>query len=211
MRSPQLICCVMDTLVKNREKLFSNPLLERLTRSNAYVVACTLMAISVVIYIYGYLNLTQSTTIKISLWCFGFLSFTLAEYLIHRFLFHSGDPLNKNTWQYKIHGIHHSCPVDKKRLALPLPIALVAATIIYFMLFLFMGKLAFLFFPGFLTGYAFYLLVHYIIHTRKAPRNLLKFLWSHHYVHHYKDNQKAYGVTSPIWDWTFGTLPIKKK
>lgn len=201
----------MRALEKNREILFSNPLLEKFTRSNAYVVISTLTVVSGLIYIYGYLSLTQSSFVKILVLFFGFLFFTLAEYLIHRFAFHSGEPGKKNTWQYKIHGIHHSSPGDKQRLALPLPAAFVAAAIIFLMFFLLIGTKAFLFFPGFLGGYAFYLLVHYTIHTRKPPRTLLKFLWVHHYVHHYIDIHKAYGVTSPIWDWVFGTLPEKKK
>ena len=46
----------------------------------------------------------------------GFFSFTLAEYLIHRFIFHSESILPDNRvvryLHYVLHGIHHMLPVD---------------------------------------------------------------------------------------------------
>ena len=41
----------------------------------------------------------------------------------------------------------------------------------------------------------------------KAPKGFFNFLWANHAVHHYKDQTKAYGVSSPFWDYVFGTMP----
>lgn len=63
---------------------------------------------------------------------------------------------------------------------------------------------------GFLFGYAAYLGVHYMVHAIKPPKNFLKILWVNHSIHHYKDDERAFGVSSPLWDLVFGTLPKKK-
>jgi sterol desaturase/sphingolipid hydroxylase (fatty acid hydroxylase superfamily) len=35
----------------------------------------------------------------------------------------------------------------------------------------------------------------------------MRFLREYHLRHHYENGEKAFGVTSPLWDWAFGTLP----
>jgi len=32
-----------------------------------------------------------------------------------------------------------------------------------------------------------------------------------HAIHHYKYPEKAFGVSSPLWDFVFGTLPRTKQ
>jgi len=57
----------------------------------------------------------------------GFVFWTLAEYLMHRYLFHGEDtwmkyiPLNKwvYTGHFCMHGIHHAFPQDATRLVFP--------------------------------------------------------------------------------------------
>ena len=63
---------------------------------------------------------------------------------------------------------------------------------------------------GFLFGYAAYLFVHYLVHALQPPQNALKVLWVNHAIHHYKNPDVAYGVTTPFWDFVFRTLPKKK-
>ena len=70
-----------------------------------------------------------------------------------------------------------------------------------------MGDFAFGFLAGFLMGYAAYLAVHYSIHAFNVPNNFLKTLWHHHSIHHYREPDRAFGVTSPLWDHIFGTMP----
>jgi len=85
-----------------------------------------------------------------------------------------------------------------------------SATISIILLFIFkliMGNYAFAFLPGFLVGYSLYLLVHYSVHAYQPPKNILKILWVHHGIHHYKNNKVAYGVSSPLWDVVFKTMP----
>ncbi|WP_370391747.1 sterol desaturase family protein [uncultured Winogradskyella sp.] len=172
----------------------------------------TYVAISVIIFIYGLLEIDQQIVSKVGLLIFGLLVFTLVEYLFHRFVYHSGkDYLEEGNWQYKVHGVHHEHPTDKDLLAMPIPLAIMLSTIFFGIFWLIMGINTFFFWPGFFIGYAGYLYVHYIVHTRKPPNNAFNILWSHHHLHHYVYDNKAYGVSSPLWDIIFGTMPPKNE
>lgn len=34
-------------------------------------------------------------------------------------------------------------------------------------------------------------------------------LWVNHAVHHYKDGEAVFGVSSPLWDYIYGTMSEK--
>ena len=63
---------------------------------------------------------------------------------------------------------------------------------------------------GFLVGYAFYLVVHYVVHVYQPPKNFMKVLWVNHAVHHYKHGEYIFGVSSPLWDYIYGTMKEKE-
>jgi len=111
---------------------------------------------------------------------------------------------------YAVHGVHHDYPKDKDRLAMP-PILSAAISFGLFFLFSFlMGNSVYAFFPGFIFGYISYLGVHYIVHAFQPPKNIFKALWVNHGVHHYKHHDKNFGVSSPLWDYVFGTIVRKR-
>jgi sterol desaturase/sphingolipid hydroxylase (fatty acid hydroxylase superfamily) len=140
----------------------------------------------------------------------GYLTFTLVEYFLHKYLYHMvPDNKFKDKLQYNVHGVHHDYPKDKDRLAMPPFISGLYAVILYFIFDFIMGDFSLYFLPGFLAGYASYLGVHYIVHTFQPPKNFLKILWVNHAIHHYKDPDVAFGVSTPIWDYVFGTAPKK--
>src|SRR3970040_1127306 len=196
---------------KKNIQLFDNPLLEKLTRTNSAVVITILALISVTVFVYGAIFHELKLILMFAILLLGILFFTLAEYLIHRFVFHSGDYTNEQEWQFKMHGIHHATPSDKQRLAMPLPLSITLAALFFSIFWLVMGNYVFFFFPGFLLGYSFYLYVHYLIHTRRPPKKVFGFLWRHHHIHHFKNDREAYGVTTPLWDIIFRTMPIEKR
>jgi sterol desaturase/sphingolipid hydroxylase (fatty acid hydroxylase superfamily) len=141
----------------------------------------------------------------------GVLSFTLIEYLVHRYAFHlETDTEAKEKFQYFVHGAHHEFPRDKSRLAMP-PVASVLLAAGFFGLYkLIMGYYGMPFTAGFLAGYAMYLCVHYAVHAYRPPKNFLKILWRHHAIHHFQQQNAAFGVSSPLWDLVFGTMPSKQ-
>jgi 4-hydroxysphinganine ceramide fatty acyl 2-hydroxylase len=59
--------------------------------------------------------------------------------------------------------------------------------------------------------YALYLIIHYSIHIFRMPTNAFKVLWVNHAIHHYSEEGAMFGVTSPLWDHIFGTVPKKEQ
>lgn len=69
----------------------------------------------------------------------------------------------------------------------------------------------FAFFPGFLMGYLIYGSMHYAIHAWNPPFKWMKPLWRNHHLHHYKNVELGFGVSSTMWDHIFGTMFDLKK
>jgi sterol desaturase/sphingolipid hydroxylase (fatty acid hydroxylase superfamily) len=196
---------------EGKKRYFDNPLLERLTYSHISM-PISVQLLSGAAFIYWGTRVTNLVfTDYLGLFFIGLLSFTLFEYLMHRYLYHMVPDNKVKGWlQYNLHGVHHEYPKDKGRLSWP-PVITIVLCLLFLMVFrLIMGDYAFGFTPGFLAGYASYLGVHYIVHAIQPPKNFLKVLWINHGIHHYKDPDRAFGVSSPLWDYIFRTLPRKK-
>ena len=193
---------------KGTKQLSSNPLVERLTRTHISIPITLFLGYSGGLLYWSAVNTSLTVAITVALFFVGLLAFTLVEYLMHRYLFHMDvySEIRRKA-QYVMHGVHHEFPKDKDRLAMPPFASLTIATILLFLFRLLMDDYVFAFLPGFLTGYASYLFVHYIVHAFQPPKNIFKALWIHHGIHHYKDNEKAFGVSSPLWDYIFRTMP----
>ena len=183
----------------------------KIPKTNSLVAVSIYAILSSVMYFYALFYVNHSLWIKALFPVFGAVFFTLIEYVAHRFLYHSGpDYKDEANWQYTMHGVHHVHPNDKGLLAMPIPLALVLAATFFGLFYVVMSDLAYFFWPGFLLGYAGYLYVHYSIHARKPPENIFGYLWKHHLLHHHIYDDKAFGVTTPLWDHVFGTMPPKK-
>ena len=143
----------------------------------------------------------------------GLFLWTLSEYLLHRFVFHYRP---RGAWQERVvflfHGIHHAQPQCKTRLVMPPVVSLPLAAVFYGFFWFTTGKLLGLpewidpLASGFLIGYLIYDLTHYATHHFPMRSGLLKFLKRYHMQHHYKTPEKRFGVSSPLWDWVFGTF-----
>lgn len=202
----------MNPKHKGTKKLFSNSTLERLSRTPVGIPISLFFLTSLGLLFYTLLYSNLRTNSIVSILFIGLLSFTLIEYVVHRFVFHmSTNSKEKEKIQYTVHGIHHEYPKDKDRLAMPPVMSVAICAILFFMLRLLMGGYSYPFLSGFLFGYASYLFVHFAVHAFQPPKNFLKILWHNHAIHHYKDTEKAFGVSSPLWDFVFGTLPHRKQ
>ncbi|NJN41993.1 MAG: fatty acid hydroxylase [Flammeovirgaceae bacterium] len=199
----------MAVEVKNKgtKALFKNPILERLTRTHIAVPISLFIIYAIGLLYWSATNTTLSVGLTILLFLAGFLTLTWIEYNVHRYIFHM-KPITKirEKIQYTMHGIHHEFPKDKDRLAMPPLLSITISTILLLFFKLIMGDLVFAFLPGILCGYAFYLFIHYIVHAYAPPKNFFKFFWVNHSVHHYKDNERVFGVSSPLWDYIYGTM-----
>ena len=144
----------------------------------------------------------------------GLFVWTFAEYTMHRFVFHYRP---RSPWQERVtflfHGIHHAQPQCKTRLVMPpavsIPMALVFYGIFYALVALGLGSPAWVdpLFAGFILGYLAYDMIHYATHHFAMRSGALKFLKRHHMAHHYKTPNQRFGVSSPLWDVVFNTLP----
>lgn len=165
-----------------------------------------LIGLLLILYAYAYKLLTGTQVLL--LYPLGIFSFTLIEYLVHRFVFHM-EITNKikEKIQYNTHGIHHEFPNDRGRLVMPPIFSLPLSAILFLIAYFFTGKWAFTIMGGFFTGYGLYLFVHYIVHVWKMPKNRFKTLWIYHKIHHFQNEEVAFGVSSHLWDRIFGTMP----
>lgn len=188
-------------------KLFENPLIEKLSRTHISIPVTIFFVTGAVLGWYAFTHTDMANWLIGLLFAAGLLTFTFVEYWMHRSIYHI-EPTTpaRAKFQYTTHGVHHEYPKDKTRLAIPPILAILVSVTFFGIFFLLMGEAAYAFFPGFIWGYAGYLLVHYSVHAYPPPKNVFKALWVHHSIHHYKDGEVAFGVSSPLWDYVFGTV-----
>ena len=154
----------------------------------------------------------ESTMSSILLIAAGFGIWTLAEYWLHRKVFHwePDHPIGSRL-HFIIHGVHHEHPNDRMRLVMP-PGASIPLALLFFGVFWLVFGLpaANPLFAGFLAGYLFYDYTHYWLHHFVPKSKLGKQLREQHMRHHFQDHRYGFGVSSPIWDAVFGTLPRRR-
>lgn len=198
-----------DAVTENR--VFKNPILEKLTHTHIAWPLSIFYGLGVILLGYTLYYGIMGPSASILLFVSGFLSFTLVEYLIHRYTFHmEAKTPKKERLQYVLHGAHHHFPKDKSRLAMPPLVSIVLASVFFGFYRLLLGEYGIPFTGGFVAGYATYLCVHYSVHAFPPPKNFMKVLWVHHALHHYQQPDAAYGVSSPFWDLIFRTMPEKR-
>lgn len=197
---------------KGTKQLFKNPVLEKLSRTHISIPLTVFFSYAAGLLFWSVTHTSLSAAITIGMFFLGFIAFTWVEYAMHRYVFHMSTYTKlREKIQYTIHGVHHEYPKDKERLAMPPLISITLATLLLLVFRLFLGDLVFAFLPGFLVGYAFYLSIHYIVHVYQPPKNAFKVLWINHSIHHYKHGEYVFGVSSPLWDYVYGTMKEKKQ
>jgi sterol desaturase/sphingolipid hydroxylase (fatty acid hydroxylase superfamily) len=138
----------------------------------------------------------------------GILLWTLTEYIIHRWVFHY-EPKTETGRKihFLVHGIHHDYPRDATRLVMPLLVSVPLALFFFYLFLLIFGNYYLIFFSGFVLGYLSYDSIHYATHHINMKGRLGSFLRSYHLRHHYEDEHTAYGVSNPLWDYIFKSIP----
>src|SRR5690606_20491436 len=146
---------------------------------------------------------------------FGLAFWTLAEYVLHRWVFHF---VPKSKFGQRIHfifhGVHHDFPKDRLRLVMPLSASIPMATIIYLLFALVIPEFYLgAFFGGFLTGYLIYDESHYAMHHANFKAGWFQIIKGQRMLHHYADPEAGFGVSSALWDKVFqsGFQNRKKK
>lgn len=195
--------------VSNKDEtvpLFKNPVLEFFSHIHPLTPVVTFLP--VIIYTF-YLGATALSWFYVVLFFFlGIFIWTFTEYAIHRWAFHYHP---KSEWGKKlhflVHGIHHDYPRDSTRLVMPIPVSIPLAALFYLMFSALFGHYTQILFSGFIFGYVAYDSIHYATHHFPMRSGIAKWLKDYHIRHHFEDDEKAYGVSNPFWDFVFRTVP----
>jgi sterol desaturase/sphingolipid hydroxylase (fatty acid hydroxylase superfamily) len=171
--------------------------------------------ICIFILIASFVLINGPTWLQAVYFAVGLIGYMFSEYLTHRFLFHLKTPKNPYLLKFlkRIHYDHHIDPNDLKLLFLPLwysiPNLFIAAIIFYFLESTLIGTLSFA--SGTILMLLIYEWKHYIAHCPIKPKT--KFgVWVKklHMLHHFKNENYWFGVSTPFVDVLFGTLKDEK-
>lgn len=191
--------------------VFENSFLEPLTKAPPYL-SSTIYILTVLILLWmGYqMQVVDTFWAGAAIFVGAVFFWTLFEYFAHRYLFHIDEYFPESEFAHKLaytfHGIHHEYPRDKDRIIMPPVPGLMIIGILYIVFLFILGNYAYIFMPGFVTGYLLYTRIHYLTHTPPVP-SYLKPHYRHHSLHHYKYPEKAFGISTTLWDRVFGTMP----
>lgn len=130
----------------------------------------------------------------------GFFSWTLIEYILHRFMLHHLQPFKG--W----HDEHHARPFAL--IGTPTAISLALFIVVgYLPLALALGPwVGLAAILGIASGYFLYIVVHHATHHWRArPGSWMAKRKREHALHHMKGVSGWYGVTTSFWDHVFKT------
>ena len=128
----------------------------------------------------------------------GMFAWTLVEYVIHGVLGHA-----HRTFVTPLHDVHHRDPHAVFALGAWIPTAVVMAGGWY----LFGLAPGMMFLGGIVAGFAVYEVIHYRIHFTKPAGSIEASLRARHLAHHFREPDRIFGVTTPLWDYVFGSEP----
>jgi dihydroceramide fatty acyl 2-hydroxylase len=194
-------------------RMFESDFLERFSRIHPATPFVVWVPVAALFVVHSVLRGELSAPAIVGLCVSGTFAWTLAEYVLHRFVFHwtNDTPWGKRI-HFLLHGVHHDFPSDKDRLVMPLPTSVPLAIIFYALVALVMGRtLGEPFYAGLVVGYLFYDGTHYYVHHFVPSTRWGKLLRRHHLTHHFADHHGGFGVSSPLWDVVFRSLPAKRR
>ena len=191
---------------KGQAQIFRNKYLEYLTKTHPLVIWSIYLPVIVFLPYYAYSKLAFSGMYITVIFWGGVIFWTFFEYIIHRFVFHlvTENPRARRI-AYVMHGNHHEFPRDRERLFMPAVPSIIISSVVFLLMYVLIGNNVFIFFPGFILGYLLYASMHYAIHAWNPPFKWMKPIWRNHHLHHYKNDEKGFGVSSHLWDKVFGT------
>jgi sterol desaturase/sphingolipid hydroxylase (fatty acid hydroxylase superfamily) len=139
----------------------------------------------------------------------GMLSWGLVEYCLHRLVFHFEAQSEKGRNRvYAMHLSHHADPKNMDdlfaSLRLSLPVALGYCLLAWAVVRSWQATVYL--FIGLTAGYFCYEFLHYQAHHRSSRLGVLRYLKKYHLLHHHQSSALRFGVTSPLFDYLFGTF-----
>lgn len=135
----------------------------------------------------------------------GAVLWTLVEYLLHRFLGHDAHAKNPFSVEHLAHhaDVTYFAPTRKKVVWMG-SLGVVAGAVLAWL----GGGVGAALVLGFLSMYTVYEVIHRRLHSAPGFSRYGRWARRHHLHHHYRRPKLNHGVTSPIWDFCFGTLEV---
>jgi sterol desaturase/sphingolipid hydroxylase (fatty acid hydroxylase superfamily) len=144
----------------------------------------------------------------------GLLSWGLFEYSIHRWVLHrvppregAGLPGNRT------HLAHHADPNALDRLNVQLSESLPVCAVYFLLAWAVTSdwRAAAFAYDGLMLGYFFYEYLDYQAHHGAARGRVVRYFRRYHLLHHHYDARVRFGVTSPLFDYLFGTFHVERR
>jgi dihydroceramide fatty acyl 2-hydroxylase len=146
------------------------------------------------------------TALGLGLW-------TFVEYGSHRWILHHrwGSKLMMRTMVATYHLEHHKAPDDPNKLFITLQASLPLYIAFYGLFYLCTdGWHAGMLVTGLSLGYLAYEGLHSMAHHAVPHTALGRGIKRYHLIHHYAEPDRAFGVTSPVWDIILRTRPKRR-
>jgi sterol desaturase/sphingolipid hydroxylase (fatty acid hydroxylase superfamily) len=202
---------------RNREaamRIFKSDFMEFFTHIHPAAVLAVWVPLTILAAYAAISNLGSLWWLIFPMVVLGVLFWSLLEYVLHRFLFHyhPKSEIGKRI-SFMFHGVHHDQPMVKTRLVMPPIVSLPLGAFVYgfFLLTIWWPTGSFgltnALATGTFIGYILYDMTHYATHHFNIKAGWFKWIRSHHMKHHVQTPDMRFGVTSPLWDYLFGTEP----
>jgi sterol desaturase/sphingolipid hydroxylase (fatty acid hydroxylase superfamily) len=136
----------------------------------------------------------------------GLFGWTLLEYILH-WIVHTGNGTSIGNIVSLLHQGHHRNPSYEAKITTPLYGSLPILIVLLTLLRLIGGswEVSLMIMTGIVSGYLAYELVHFNIHRSLKRGRATAFRSAAHVFHHHHNQSRCFGVTTPLWDWMFGT------
>jgi sterol desaturase/sphingolipid hydroxylase (fatty acid hydroxylase superfamily) len=144
----------------------------------------------------------------------GLLSWGLVEYSIHRWVLHREPPRRgAGVPGNRTHLAHHADPNALDRLNVQLSESLPVCVVYFLIAWALTGdwRSAVFAYDGLMLGYFFYEYLDYQAHHGAARGRLVRYFRRYHLLHHHYDARVRFGVTSPLFDYLFGTFHVERR
>jgi sterol desaturase/sphingolipid hydroxylase (fatty acid hydroxylase superfamily) len=194
-------------------RMFESDFLERFSRINPVTIFVVWVPVTLGMLYRSWSQRSLALLTMTALFAAGLLMWTLCEYVLHRWVFHwMEDSPRGRRIHFLLHGVHHDFPNDKDRLVMPLGFSIPLGLIFFGAFYVLFGlTVAQPLFAGLTLGYLWYDGTHYAVHHFKQTTRLGRFVKRHHMRHHHMDHDGGFGVSSPLWDLAFRTMPSVKR
>jgi 4-hydroxysphinganine ceramide fatty acyl 2-hydroxylase len=188
-------------------RMFESDLIDLFSRTHPFVVPALFVPATGALVWYSVARAGVGVVASAGLFVVGALTWSFVEYWLHRTFFHW---VPRGRWgermHFLVHGVHHTWPKDKYRLVMPPAVSLTLFFVFLGLNLLLLGEtFGWAFHAGFTFGYMVYDLMHYYVHHYNPKWTYLLNLKKHHMLHHFKDPDHRYGVSSKLWDYVFRT------